>query len=210
MTNILDIIETPYIDCQILLAHLNEYRNPRDRIARMVKKGELIRLKNGFFLIASRFRRGNIGYPYEQIANLLYGPSYISLEWALSFYGFIPERVTMITSVTTGSNKEFQTPIGTFSYRHLGKSRYSVGIDHSAIFGQLGGFLIATPEKALVDWIFFTCDPMTKDELFQELTVSKRVEIDKLKSLDIELAQEICNKYRSANIKHLLSILGEL
>ena len=57
MREILDTFLTSYVDSQTLLAHLHDYQNPRDCIARMVKKGELIRLKNGFYLIASRFRR---------------------------------------------------------------------------------------------------------------------------------------------------------
>lgn len=43
----------------------------------------------------------------------------ICLEWALSFYNIIPERVAVVTSVTTGANKQYETPIGTFLYRHL-------------------------------------------------------------------------------------------
>ena len=78
----------------------------------MVKNEELIRLKNGFYLIADKIRQGpNTIIPYEQVANLLYGPSYVSLEWALSFYGMIPERVHTITSMTLGRNKEYHTPI---------------------------------------------------------------------------------------------------
>ncbi len=210
MRNILDIIETPYVDCQTLLAHLSEYRNPRDRIARMVKNGELQRLKNGFFLITSRFLRGKVDYPYEQIANLLYGPSYISLEWAMSFYRFIPERVSVVTSVTVGSNKEFGTPIGTFMYRHLSRSRYSVGIDRKEIEGQGGGFLIATAEKALADWVFFTCGEMTKEELLEDLLEGKRIEKDSLRSLDKEGLKKIAQQYQSTTVKRLYNIIRDL
>ena len=210
MREVLDTIETPYVDCQTLLAHLTDYRNPRDRIARMVKKGELLRLKNGFFLIASRFRRGEAEYPYEQIANLLYGPSYISLEWALSFYQFIPERVSVVTSVTIGNSKEFTTPIGTFSYRHISKSRYSDGIDHKEIERQIGGFLIATPEKALADWIFFTCDDMSEEELLQDLLEAKRIEKESLQSLNKQEMEKIAKQYKSEIVRKLYSVIKEL
>ncbi|MBF5059487.1 type IV toxin-antitoxin system AbiEi family antitoxin domain-containing protein [Candidatus Neptunochlamydia vexilliferae] len=210
MRDILDTIETPYVDCQTLLAHLSSYKNPRDWIARMVRKGELLRLKNGFFIITSRFRRGKVDYPYEQIGNLLYGPSYISLEWALSFYGFIPERVSVVTSVTIGNNKEFTTPIGTFTYRHLSKSRYTVGIDRKEIEGQLGGFLMATPEKALADWVFMTCDEMNEDELLEDLLVGKRIEKENLQSLKKEALEEIAKQYKSETIKKLSNIIRKL
>lgn len=210
MKNILDHIELPYVDSQTLLSYLGEYQNPRDWIARMVKKGELLRLKNGFFLIASRFQRGKVDYPYEQISNLLYGPSYISLEWALSFYNFIPERVSVVTCVTTGSNKEFETPLGVFRYRRLNRHRYSVGIDHKKIDGQLGGFLIATPEKALADWVFFTSEDMSKEELYQDLVEAKRIEKESLQSLNKEMMAEISAQYKSAVVKELNDIVREL
>ncbi|NGX59289.1 MAG: hypothetical protein KR126chlam3_00437 [Chlamydiae bacterium] len=210
MREILEMIETPYVDCQTLLAHLSDYRNPRDWIARMVKKGELLRLKNGFFLIVSRYRRGKSDYPYEQIANLLYGPSYISLEWALSFYRFIPERVSVVTSVTIGSNKEFSTPIGNFTYQHLTNFRYSIGIDHKKIEGQIGGFLIATPEKALADWIFLTCENMNTEELLQDLLEGKRIEKEHLQSLNKKLMKEISQQYKSEIVRKIYTILKEL
>lgn len=210
MRKILDAIETPYVDCQTLLACLSEYRNPRDWIARMVQKGELWRIKNGFFLIPSRFLRGHEDYPYEQIANLVYGPSYVSLEWALSFYHFIPERVATITSVTIGSTKEFASPIGNFSYRYLRNPRYCIGIDRKSIPGQMGEFLIATPEKALADWVFFTCDDMSKKELVQDLLEAKRIEKSKLQSLDKGFLKAISHQYKSAIIRKLYSIIRGL
>jgi predicted transcriptional regulator of viral defense system len=210
MREILDTIETPYVDCQTLLARLSGYQNPRDWISRMVQKGELWRLKNGFFLIGSRFLRGHGDYPYEQIANLLYGPSYVSLEWALSFYNFIPERVSAITSVTIGSSKAFDTPIGNFTYRHVRNSRYCLGIDRKNIPGQVGGFLIATPEKALADWVYFTCNDMDKKELLQDLLEAKRIDKSTLQSLDNEMMEAIAHRYNSAVVRRLYSIIREL
>lgn len=210
MRKILDTIETSYVDCQTLLACLSAYQNPRDWIARMVQKGELWRIKNGFFLISSRFIRGHKEYPYEQIANLIYGPSYVSLEWALSFYHFIPERVATITNVTIGSSKEFASPIGTFSYRHLGNSRYCIGIDQKNIPGQLGKFLIATPEKALADWVFFTCGNINRKELLQDLLEAKRIELSALQSLDKEKMEEIAHHYKSAIVRRLSNIIRGL
>jgi predicted transcriptional regulator of viral defense system len=210
MGHILDQFETPYVDAQTLLAKLRDYKNPRDWIARMVKNGDLWRLKNGFFLISSRFQRGTGDYPYEQIANLLYGPSYISLEWALSFYHLIPERVAVVTSVTTGSNKEFATQIGTFTYHHLSGSRYSMGMNHVKVEGQLGGFLIASREKALADTLFQSCKDMSEKELLKELVESKRIDEENLKSLDKELMLAIGGQYKSDMIKKLAKVITTL
>jgi len=210
MVHILDQFPTPYVDAQTLLAQLSDYKNPRDWIARMVKNGDLKRLKNGFFLISSRFQRGKIDYPYEQIANLLYGPSYVSLEWALSFYHLIPEQVEVVTSVTTASNKEFATPIGTFTYRHLSQSRYSIGINHGQVEGQVGGFLMACREKALADMVFFSCKGMSEKELLDDLVESKRIDLQSLKSLDKALLHAISGQYKSDIIKKLSKVIENL
>lgn len=141
MKDILRLVETPYIDAQTLLSLLTDYRKPRECILRMVKNGELIRLKNGFYLITDRIKQGKDNViPYEQVANMLYGPSYVSLEWALSFYGMIPERVHTVTSMTLGKNKEYHTPVGDFVYNKLPPQSYSVGITQKKLPGLLEDF----------------------------------------------------------------------
>jgi predicted transcriptional regulator of viral defense system len=139
--------QLPYIEARLLKPFLSEYTNPRQWFSRLVKKGELIRMKNGFFVIAEKIE--NIRVPYEQIANLLSGPSYISFEWALSYYGMIPEGVYVVTSASAGKSKNYTTPLGTFDYISLSHDRYAIGIDQKQNAG--GNFLIATPEKALAD-----------------------------------------------------------
>lgn len=54
MHSILRFAKTAYVESQNLKPFLGEYTNPDDFISRMVKRGELIRLKNGFFLIAEK------------------------------------------------------------------------------------------------------------------------------------------------------------
>lgn len=199
-------VPTAYIEAQTLMASMHDYVNPRDAIFRMVKGGELIRLKNGFYLISRFAKEGTI--PFEQIANLLYGPSYVSLEWALSFYQFIPERVTTVTSMTTGSKKEYVTPIGTFTYLPLNLARYSIGIHYQP--DQLGGFLIGTPEKALADWVFQTCQGLNEIELRNDLLESKRMEIDSLQSLNLDLLWSIAYRYDSKIIYTLFEVIKAL
>lgn len=188
---------------QALGALLHDYKNPKAYVAKLVKQGELIRLKGGFFLIAEFVQKGVI--PFEQISNLLYGPSYLSLEYALSFYGMIPEAVYVYTSITLGRAKQFYTEIGTFRYHHLSQERYSVGVTHKE--NQWGGFCMATPEKALADHVFHICQGMTGQELFVDLTESKRIELSTLRNLDKTLMQQIAVTYRSKIIKTLAEIL---
>lgn len=211
MKNIFKHIETPYIDAQTLLILLSVYKKPREAILRMVKNGDLIRLKNGFYLIKDKisFESSTI-IPYEQVANLLYGPSYVSLEWALSFYGMIPERVHTITSMTLSKNKEYVTPIGNFLYSSLSSDRYSIGITHKKSSDFIGSFLIASPEKALADTVFKTCKNLNKFELRQELLESKRIDIECLQKLNKPLLQNIAKFYHSKQVNYLADLIGSL
>ncbi|MBY0530113.1 MAG: hypothetical protein K2P51_08010 [Rhabdochlamydiaceae bacterium] len=204
-------IETPYVDSQTLLSLLTEYRKPRECIGRMVKNQDLIRLKNGFYLIADKVRQGsNLIIPYEQVANLLYGPSYVSLEWALSFYGMIPERVHTVTSLTLGRNKEFHTPVGDFAYYKLSSKGYSVGITQKKAADFVGGFLIATPEKALADLVLKTCKNLNANQLKQELLESKRIDREHFHHLDKALLEEIARSYCAKSVNCLLDLVGIL
>jgi predicted transcriptional regulator of viral defense system len=209
MKNILQAIETPYIDAQTLINLLADYRKPREAIRRMVKNGELIRLKNGFYLIANKIRQGsNTIIPYEQVANLLYGPSYVSLEWALSFYGMIPERVHTITSMTLGKNKEYHTPVGDFVYYRLSSDSYSIGITQKKAADFVGGFLMATPEKALADLVYISCKGLDKDQLKQELLESKRIDRESFHQLNKNLLMEIVKSYHAKRVNYLLDLIG--
>ncbi len=202
-------IETAYIDAQTLLGLLGTYRKPRDCILRMVKNGDLIRLKNGFYLIADKIGEGaNRVIPYEQGANLLYGPSYVSLEWALSFYGMIPERVNTVTSMTLGRNKEFYTPVGDFVYYSLSSDSYSIGITQQKASDFVGGFLMASPEKALADLVFKTCKGLNKEQLKEELLESKRIDRDSLHKLDKPLLEKIAQSYSAKRVSDLVDLIG--
>lgn len=210
MEQAFEAIETPYVDAQTLLTLFSGYDKPRERILRMVKNGELMRLKNGFYLLADRVpssrHRAN-PLPYEQIANMLYGPSYVSLEWALSFYGMIPERVYTVTSVTLGRNKQFTTPIGDFSYCAIAEDKYAMGVTLKDAVHTPGSFFIASPEKALADLVFRRCRNLTPEEMLRELTDSLRIPEESLRTLDKDLMNQICECYHSKSINTLAKII---
>lgn len=211
MKNILKLVETPYIDAQTLLKLLADYKKPREAILRMVKNEELIRLKNGFYLIREKIIQGSEKVvPFEQVANLLYGPSYVSMEWALSFYGMIPERVHTITSMTLGRNREYHTPVGDFSYFTLSSESYSLGITQKKSPDFVGEFLIASPEKALADTVFKTCKNLNKEQLKDELLESKRIDRASFHELNKDLLEDIAKSYRAKHVNYLTDLVGVL
>jgi predicted transcriptional regulator of viral defense system len=206
MHQILSFAQTSYIETQNILPLLAEYTNPRACISRLVKKGELIRLKNGFFVIAEKIK--NIPVPYEQIGNLLYGPSYISFEWALSHYGMIPEGVYVVTSASASKSKSYKTPLGTFEYISLSHSRYAIGIDQKE--NSAGKFLIATPEKALADLVHLKSKKLNAKDLLVDLIEARRIDEDNLKNLNKKHMSEIAENYRSKAVMKLVNALGML
>ncbi len=199
MHPILKNFTTAYVEARSLRPFLGEYTNPDAFIARLVEKGDLIRLKNGFFLIADKIKEDRA--PFEQIAGLLYGPSYVSLEWALSYYGMIPEGVYVVTCVTVNQSKRFATPIGAFDYKYLNHPRYAVGIDQQE--NAAGRYLIARPEKALADVVYFKCRKLKKKDLLVDLIEGRRIEEDQLKALDRKIMQEIAENYHSQAVYEL-------
>lgn len=206
MHKILNFAKTAYIESQNLKPLLADYTNPDDFISRLVKSGELIRLKNGFFIIADKIKEHPV--PWEQVANLLHGPSYISFEWALSFYNMIPEGVYVVTSASTVKSKAFETPLGTFDYTCLSQQRYAIGIDQQE--NASGRFLIATPEKALADLVHFKSKKLAGNDLLEDLIEARRMDEDVLKKLDKKHLLEIAENYRSKSVTNLVNVLGML
>jgi len=108
------------------------------------KQGYITKLKNGLYI----FTESLIGTNPEEIAQLLYEPSYISLEKALSIYGLIPEMVYAITSITAKATRRFKNKLGVFTYRNI-KPNLFFGYTRKPT-----GLMIADPEKALLDLIY--------------------------------------------------------
>lgn len=115
-------------------------------IKRNLKSGLFLKLRNNFYQLEDS------NSSLFLIANKLYGPSYISLEKALSHHDVIPETVYAITSVTTKPTREFATPRGTFVYQRIKQGAFT-GYGPLKFEGNIVFF--AEPEKALADYLYF-------------------------------------------------------
>jgi len=118
-------------------------------LKRACKKGDLIRVRKGLYLVGDERRKSH--YNSFVIANYMVDPSYVSLESALSFYGLIPEAVYTTTSVTTKVGSEVNTPVGQYSFSYLKTNYFNFGF-YQIKEGE-HKYLIATPLKALIDYI---------------------------------------------------------
>ncbi len=141
------------IEYGVLVAALSGYRSPKDKIALLERNGSIIRLKKGLYVVSAEESQQMLSR--ELVANHLYGPSYVSLESALSFYGLIPEKVYSVRSVTPKRARYFSNPIGNFEYVTIPHEYYPIGI-RQEIENEKFAYLIATPEKALCDLIVCT------------------------------------------------------
>lgn len=186
---LLDRAPSEELDYGFVMDCLGGYKNPRNKLNHLLKIGALIRVKKGIYIFGENFARRP--YSSEVLANMIYGPSYVSLEWACQYYRLIPERVTAITSVTTQRTRQFQTPLGLFTYDHLPLKGYSIGMT-LVRFSATQQALIATKEKALTDLLIlrrgrFYSKKQFKETLFEDL----RVEPSDVDSLNPELLSEI-------------------
>ncbi len=184
-----EILGADIINYQQLVDSLRSYKKPRDKVTRLIAGGDLIRIRKGLYIFGKKLRRT----PVDRylIANLIYGPSYISFETALSYYGFIPERVESVASVTTGKSKKFMTPLGLFTYWKQPSSYYSAGATLKKC--AWGNILLATPEKALADQLLAnrSAKISNQQELEDYLTEDLRIDRDQLLTITVARLQKI-------------------
>lgn len=190
---------------QQLMTCLADYRKPRDRVSQLLESGEIVRIRKGLYTFTEALRRTPVCR--ELLANLIYGPSYLTAEYALSYYGLIPERVTVMTSVTTGRSCSFETPFGMFSYRKIISSIYSPGVTIEEA-GKTS-FLIATPEKALIDkvWLDKNFPGTTMAGFEAYLHDDLRLDFDRIKEFDAGRLRKIAAACDRPKINRLCKYL---
>lgn len=197
MEEILQNLNKPYLTYDFLV---NLYRNlsqPRHKIKKLVDKGDLIAIKRELYLLGPKYKKI---YSKETLANMVYGPSFISFEYALSYHNLIPERVETVTSVCFKRNKEFHTPVGTFIYRYMPKKHFSLGIELK--IDQIGNFFMATPERALCDIVYH--QKLKADEIEEFITENLRIELEDFLSLDTERLILLAEAFRKTSVTNLV------
>lgn len=211
MTNALLQKSIPYeeFDYQTLLDAIHGYARPRMKISGMLSKGDIVRVKKGLYILGESLRRRP--FCRELLANLIYGPSYVSLEYALHYHGLTPERVETVTSVTCGRSRTFETPVGAFSYRMITMEAFRTGMDRVEL-DDGRSFLIAIPEKALADRIIADrgAGISTQKELHDYLLSSLRIDPAGLSQLNPDKLAEIAQHYRSRRVKLLADLVTRL
>lgn len=150
----------------------------RENLLNWQKKGILVRFRNGWYGLSGKVRSEAELY---FVANKIYRPSYISLESAMAYYGWIPEAVFTVTSITTRKTNAFDTPVGMLRYRNLKPSLF-FGYKVESMNGLR--IKIAEPEKTLLDFLYLRPD-LRDIEAFEGLrlnltTIKKQLDMSKL------------------------------
>jgi len=146
----------------------------------------------------------------ELIANHLYGPSYVSMESALRYYGLIPEKVFTVRSTTSNRSKKFKNSIATFQYVSVNEDYYPVGISQKTADNKYT-FLIASPEKALCDMIVSTphlnFQSMKAAETYLEDDL--RLDMSAFAAMDKTIVEQCAaNGKKSKSLELLLKLLS--
>ena len=194
-------------DYQILLTFLKEYKKPRNKITQLLKDKIIIRVKKGLYVFGKHYRQDPICL--EALANIIQGPSYISLEYALQYYNLIPERIYPITSITIKPNKTYTTPLGTFTYRNIRLKRYRVGVTYQKI-DKYHSVYIATKEKALMDLLAIRNDLKNPQELYTHLIENLRIEEEDLCKFDLNHLYDIVDAYHTPTAYALLKVIRKI
>ncbi len=152
------------------------------------KAGKIIRLKKGLYILSPEESGETLSN--ELIANHIYGPSYISLQTALRYYGLIPETVYTTQSMTIKRSRSFTNDIGVFTYTSCPHDYFTIGIRQAIVNSNT--ILIASPEKALCDTLCYThnLNIRYKKELSVLLEEDWRFDMDALRQMNTSIIEQ--------------------
>ncbi len=178
-----------------------ESRGPRldALLKRAVASGEVWRLNRGLFCLSDRFTHSRV-HPF-QVAQLIHGPSYISMESALSYHGWIPEAVQAVTCATMGRSRVFESPLGVYTFTRVPQRKFYAGVRSVAGEGGLS-FFLATPLKALTDLVYAQRHDWTSAE---PVVHGLRVDEERLAELTADQFDEVMEAYRPGRVIRFLA-----
>ena len=176
-------------------------------LKRALKLGEVIRIHRGLYCLAPKYL-GRKPDPLV-LAQRIHGPSYISLETALSHHNWIPEAVHDIASACMDRAREFDTPLGHFSFTRIPQKVFYTEViriekqeGRSEPDFHVGeSFLMASPLKALADYVYahglnwVSAGPIIK---------SLRVDESSLASINLETIKRLIENYSSRRVRRFL------
>jgi phage terminase large subunit-like protein len=170
-------------------------------IKRALKAGQVVRIHRGLYCLAAKYLRQGKEVEPLVLAQRVYGPSYISVETALSYHGWIPEAVYAVTSVSMDRSREFDTPMKRFSFTHVPQATFYAEVTRVEK-GPGSSFLLASPLKALADYVYVH----RRDwESARPVVESLRVDEGLLAGVEVEAFDTLVANYSSLRVRRFLN-----
>ena len=190
-------------DFQSLRIKYKKYSNIYQKINNECKKGILVKIKRGLY-------SDDLYNDKEVIANICYNPSYISFEYALSYYGVIPEFVSTFTSATFGkkNNKIYHMKDCTFDYKNVPDEVFPMGILIMKNSKDIS-YKIASKEKALCDLLYSKYPVRSIKDLKTLLFEDMRIDENEFLKMNFEFIKEIAPLYHSNSLNVLIKYLNK-
>jgi predicted transcriptional regulator of viral defense system len=168
----------------------------QETLSRWNRSGKIIMVAPGFYVLPVET---NDETDLFAIAGRMYTPSFVSLESALSFYGLIPETVLSVTSVCTRKTRRINSPLCTFIYRSV-QPEFFFG--YEAKKGRKHRFLMASPERAIVDLLYLRRDISSSEDMLE-----LRFDAETFNGLDPMEILDIADRFNKPWLKRKVKIL---
>lgn len=187
----------------MLLDEFSSYQDPFGKIRRLCEDGKLYQLTRGVY-------ETDGSLPGYLFAPVIYGPSYLSFDYALSRYGLIPEAVYEYTSATCGKGKKkyYINDFGAYSYRDIPAAAFPFETMLVTEYGYT--YSMATAEKALCDKLCTVKPVKNNGELMNLLYDDLRIDEENLKKLNTGTIEELALLYRRSSVSILARYLRRL
>ena len=182
--------DEPVFKTSLFLAGDVDPANVQKQLSRWTKAGRLYQLRRGLYAVAPPFQKVK-PHPFL-VANRMLQPSYVSLQSALAYYGLIPEVVPVTASVTTRRPTRWDTPLGSYAFRHV-KTELFRDV-HLLEVGDEQRAFVASPDKALLDLIYL--EPGADSHQYL-----KELRVQNLEKLDLDRLNHQAELTRSPKLQ---------
>ena len=206
MIDVLDILGIVPVSTATIASLYPDVSGSNQKVSALEKSGKIIRLKRGLYVLNPAWSDRPVCL--ELVANHIYSPSYVSMHTALRWYGLIPERVSLIQSMSLKHTRRFENSLGMFSYIGVSRDYFPIGLRQE----QSGGasFIIASPEKALCDLIYSTAGLTLRyrKEAQTFLEEDLRLDMDAFHQFDADILRQCA--HAGKKIQTIETIIGLL
>lgn len=200
-----ELFKNPYFTLEQLTLAFKDKKNALVYVSRWLKNKTIIKIREWIYISTNKFLEisfsGKTSSFVEYIAtNLIYIPSYLSLEYVLYENNIITENVYNLTLITTKKTAKFSNEFWNFNYRTIKKEFFW---DYEII--KKDGFLIykAITEKALFDYFYLKTDIVFDLDYFKELRLN-------IENIDLKKFEKLTKKYSSPKMKKVFIYLKQL